>query len=149
MRRLAWLAVPTLLLVACINPFGPGPLPSDRWVPIGALSSYPTEFARMRSCASLWAGKVYNDSLAGDVAQFYMVQRGDVRTNGRRAAAVIGTDSLGTFIAIAENYLRDKDVVDHELIHGLQVKHAELTPGGNWHPSSLFNACGVPIAIGE
>jgi hypothetical protein len=121
------------LTMACINPFAPAPIASDTWVEIAPLSGYAAEFDRMRRCTSVWADTAYTDSLAGDVPRWYMVQRGDVRTNGRRAAAAIGRyvistdslgrDSLGTFIAIAEDYLRDKDIVRHELIHALQVKH--------------------------
>lgn len=135
------------LTMACIDPFAPAPIASDTWVEIAPLSGYAAEFDRMRRCTSVWADTAYADSLAGDVQRFYMVQRGDVRTDGRRAAAAIGHDSLGVYIAIAEDYLRDKDIVRHEFIHALQIKHPELVVNGNWHPSAVFATCDVPTAI--
>lgn len=136
------------LTMACINPFAPAPIASDTWVEIEPLSGYYAEFDRMRRCTSVWADTAYADSLAGAVQHWYMVQRGDVRSDGVRALAIIHhDDSTGTSIAIAEDYLRDKDIVRHELIHALQVKHPELVVNGNWHPSAVFKTCDVPTAI--
>lgn len=136
------------LTMACINPFAPAPIASDTWVEIAPLSGYAAEFERMRACTSVWADTAYTDSLASAVQHFYMVQRGDVRTNGLRAAASIAhNDSTGTSIAIAEEYLRDKDVVRHEFIHALQIKHPALIVNGNWHPTAVFKTCSVPTAV--
>lgn len=153
MKRLTALLAAACLssLAGCVpNPFAPTPIASDTWVEIAPLSGYSAEFERMRACASAYAGITFTDSLAGDVQHFYMVQRGDVRSGGVRAAALIhADDSTGVSIAIAEDYLRDKDIVRHEFIHALQVKHSELLPGGAWHPLGLFNRCNVPVAIVE